>query len=980
MAGMEQLEIHSKSYLVRWVSVQPEWTISWSIQPHKKSINFGIFKHPGSGVAPTPKLQSSTFESHNSPVLQPVDVPQDSSTSLNTSSSTIEKLKGLGWKLVTWYGACEAAQVSSGKYDVPKEEGGLYALIFDNTFAKSFSKTATFILHTYPTDSPPLPNHQVHDIAGANSSTSSLRSNQKPILDISQSKSSESIAGAGSTPPETHAPSRRQEKTGSNAGLSFYTGVLKKKRRKRNQGWARRFFSLDFTSATLCYYHDQNTLALRGTAPLSVAVIGSNSKTREFSIDSGAEIWHLRASNQKEFEAWKGAFEKAAQAHMSNSVPNGLQRQREMKPQMTAEEEQDWARVEALVGRVAGSRNALRRLAQETDPKYASLGASTAGLGLASSMDFQRMQDTSSVEGSPTEKATTDDSPNNHERFSSWKRKASNGRPMSKFSMKRSVSAQPSIPSRKGSLASESIPLETTKTARLPDFPEESLHEHCMSILRDLDSVVAEFSTLLAETRQRRMPEPTLRSSRLSIESQEFFDAEGGEGSQIVAIHIESGDEDEEASRESGTLEEDSRSDSDVDDTEYRLGDIHEHSAVLYPPKVKNLFPLPLQAIKRRSEIPGPVVAPPSLWKMVSVGLDLTVSSFPAAANEPISLLQRISEQLEYSHLLDEASNPSLSSAERLLRVAAFAISSLSVIRVKTRAHRKPFNPMLGETFELVREDRGFRFIAEKVCHHPVILACQAESDKWSFAQTPMPEQKFWGRSAELITDGLARLSIHSTEDRFSYATATCSLNAVGEKYAEPKGQVVVINETTGERAVISFRPRGMFSGRSEEVTVKVFDSSGSEMPLGLVGKWTESLKITKQGAPQSRPIWIVGDLVPNPEKCYGFTTFTASLNEITAHEQGKLPPTDSRLRPDQRAVETGDMDTAETLKGRLEDRQRERRSVLQDSGEEYKPAWFYKVDGPGNEKVFKLKNGREGYWETRSRGEWNGVTDIFET
>jgi hypothetical protein len=59
MAGIEQLEIHSKvrhhrplwpscraanvslaaqSYIVRWVKVDEGHTISWSIQPHKKSM------------------------------------------------------------------------------------------------------------------------------------------------------------------------------------------------------------------------------------------------------------------------------------------------------------------------------------------------------------------------------------------------------------------------------------------------------------------------------------------------------------------------------------------------------------------------------------------------------------------------------------------------------------------------------------------------------------------------------------------------------------------------------------------------------------------------------------------------------------------------------------------------------------------------------------------------------------------------------
>ena len=45
--------------------------------------------------------------------------------------------------------------------------------------------------------------------------------------------------------------------------------------------------------------------------------------------------------------------------------------------------------------------------------------------------------------------------------------------------------------------------------------------------------------------------------------------------------------------------------------------------------------------------------------------------------------------------------------------VAAFAISSYA--SRSTRCAHKPFNPLLGETYECVREDRGWKFISEQV-------------------------------------------------------------------------------------------------------------------------------------------------------------------------------------------------------------------------------------------------------------------------
>ena len=55
----------------------------------------------------------------------------------------------------------------------------------------------------------------------------------------------------------------------------------------------------------------------------------------------------------------------------------------------------------------------------------------------------------------------------------------------------------------------------------------------------------------------------------------------------------------------------------------------------------------------------------------------------------------------------------------------------------------------------------------------------------------------------------------------------------------------------------------------------------------------------------------------------------------------GKLPPTDSRLRPDQRALEEGDLRMAADEKMRLEDKQRKAKKQRDEKGIEYKPKYF---------------------------------------
>ncbi|KAI4182787.1 MAG: hypothetical protein L6R41_005769 [Letrouitia leprolyta] len=961
---MEQLEIHNKA--------------------HKKSIRFGIFKHPGGGIAPTPKLPSSTFEGPPTPGLHPADAAQDPIQQPNGSSAAVEKLKSIGLQPISWHGACEANRVTAGQYDVPQDEAGMYGLVFDNTYSKQFSKTVTFVLLIYPTNCPPPTSHQIQGRPALNGQYRRVSRTHK--IKLGPRDSSDSVSQCE---PLSSEPSQDQVQRNSLDGKSStpFTGVLQKRRRKKHQGFARRFFVLDFSSSTLTYYHDRNTAALRGAIPLSLAAIGANVKTRDISIDSGAEIWHLRALNAKDFEAWKDALE-LARVPRSPTSPGGLTRGQPpcrnfSSVQPNAEEEREWAKVESLVSRIQESRETVRSMAKDTDPRYLPLAVPKP--------PFERNSTASSNSESPSEQSLGQILPGDGDRRPFWKRKSSSEKSGSSF-FRRSVSAQATTTPFSRSMPStpnESI-IPGSTGGTLASHAEENLHDHCMTLLHDLDTVVSEFAILLEGSKQRRAyvrPTPVTATSRYSIDtlgdSQEFYDAETGESSQLLAIQHES-DEDEGRIDHGQASDDDSASEIDGSPGDDLLHAPQAAAISAYPPKPHSLVPLPAQWVKRRTAVPPPSVMPPSLIGFLrkNVGKDFSTISMPVSANEPLSLLQRASEQLEYSQLLDSATDTSQSSNQRLLYVTAFAISTLSYARVKERAVRKPFNPMLGETFELVREDRGFRFVAEKVCHRPVRMACQAESESWTFAQAPMPTQKFWGKSAELITEGRVRVVSHSTGDRFTWTPATCFLRNIiaGEKYVEPVGTMTITNEANGEHAIVTFKSKGMFSGRSEDVVVQTFDSYGDDLPLGLVGKWTSQLAVTENGTPKAEqsPIWKVEELPSDVVKRYGFTTFATQLNEITTLEKGKCAPSDSRLRPDQRLLEENNFDDAEGLKGRLEEAQRKRRKEEKDG--EWAPKWFRKVDGlDSGEEVWRWKEGPEGYWERRSRGAWAGLERVFD-
>ncbi|KAJ6115089.1 hypothetical protein N7486_000867 [Penicillium sp. IBT 16267x] len=945
MAAMEELQIHSKSYFVRWINVSAGHTISWSIQPHKKSVNFGIFKHPGQSPLAS-HLPASDTQSTDSNENLPATAANPGSR--NQQSTVIEKLTAIGLKPIKWIGKCEADRISKGTYDVSASESGNYALVFDNTFSKQVSKTVTLVLLTYPTGLQP------------HGSMASIGQSQ-------QEASTESLPHTAGRRRGNSRATLQAQRSDLSAPSNIQSGILQKRRRKRHQGWARRYFSLDFISSTLSYYHDPNSSALRGAIPLSLAAVATNEKSREISIDSGTEIWHLRASNDHEFATWKQALERASLKDASQdngSLAIGPPELRlTMPPGASLDEEREWTRVEGLLSKVSGTRDAVRRLAKDTDPKY-----------LATS-PLPSPREPRSRDRSPSPHPSGTDSQGDARRLF-WKRKTSVN--------STSSGKQP------GANASQlAVPAGSGKPASIASHADgmDDMHDNLMAVLRDLDNVVSEFSILISESKQRRNPPRVSIVPRRSMESdisQEFFDAmDGGALSPLLTIQ-DSDDEDPSEDRPAPAaedVEDDAPSDSE-DEPESAPHDATGTSS-LFPSRAKSLAPLPLDAVRRRQNIAAPTVMPPSLIGFLrkNVGKDLSQISMPVSANEPMSLLQRAAEILEYSSLLDKASQSS-DAVERLMYVTAFAISSISSNRVRERSIRKPFNPMLGETYELVREDKGFRFIAEKVSHRPVQLAYQADSHEWSLAQSPMPSQKFWGKSAEITTEGRVRITLHATGEHFSWAPSTSFLRNIiaGEKYVEPVGELTVSNESTGHRSISTFKAGGMFSGRSEEVSTRTVDSYNKPASLGLVGTWPSSVTLTRDGSPSGNPIWTAGPLVPNAPKHYGLTSFAATLNEITSIEDSRLPPTDSRLRPDQRALEEGDLDRAEEVKVQLEEAQRARRREMEAAGESWTPRWFTPVnEDTDGEVVWRLKNGKDGYWDERARGSWSNVIPVFE-
>ncbi|ESW29332.1 hypothetical protein PHAVU_002G061800 [Phaseolus vulgaris] len=383
--------------------------------------------------------------------------------------------------------------------------------------------------------------------------------------------------------------------------------------------------------------------------------------------------------------------------------------------------------------------------------------------------------------------------------------------------------------------------------------------------------------------------------------------------------------------------------------------------------------------IARRKKLPDPIEKEKgvSLWSMIkdNVGKDLTRVCLPVYFNEPISSLQKCCEDLEYSYLLDQAHEygKSGNGLLRALYVAAFAVSGYASSEGR---NCKPFNPLLGETFEADYPEKGIRFFSEKVSHHPTLIACHCEGRGWKFWADSNIHSKFWGRSIQLDPVGVLTLEFNDGEIfQWSKVTTTIYNLILGKIYCDHHGSM----DIRGNRKYscrLKFKEQTILDRNPRQVHGFVEDVTGEKVAT-LFGKWDDSMyymsgnvnvKPKDFSSPNASLLWKRSMSSPNLTR-YNLTPFAITLNELTPGLKENLPPTDSRLRPDQRHLENGEYDKANLEKQRLEKRQRMSRKI-QENG--WKPRWFRR---DGESGTFRYIGG---YWEARELGSWDGCPDIF--
>ncbi|EGC30730.1 hypothetical protein DICPUDRAFT_157492 [Dictyostelium purpureum] len=358
-----------------------------------------------------------------------------------------------------------------------------------------------------------------------------------------------------------------------------------------------------------------------------------------------------------------------------------------------------------------------------------------------------------------------------------------------------------------------------------------------------------------------------------------------------------------------------------------------------------------------------------SLWKKVSglVGKDpMSLVSLPVYFFEPLTVLECQIEPLRFVELIEKASECT-DSIDRLMYITAFNVAVFSSY-VRTA---KPFNPLLGETYEYIDKQGRYKSFCEQVSHHPPIGIAQTTSQLFDLQQESWITTKFWGNSLDVFSRGQNHLYLNKTGEHYTWKvpSSICHNIIFGKMWIEHYGELTVENHNTGEKAIINFQKSGWFEGTQKKISGGIFDAQGNTV-VNVTGKWdkyVKAKKVSEQQRKGSSEITLWEAIVEPPEKInkWKHGSWIQSLNERTKEYEEVLPKSDSRLRMDRIYLEKEENKLANKEKNRIEEKERAKRREREVRGETWQPVYFKKRDDSKYGYRWDF-NGK--YWDERDK------------
>ena len=302
------------------------------------------------------------------------------------------------------------------------------------------------------------------------------------------------------------------------------------------------------------------------------------------------------------------------------------------------------------------------------------------------------------------------------------------------------------------------------------------------------------------------------------------------------------------------------------------------------------------------------------LGKNLFAAHDLTKIAFPVVLFESDSYLQRVASQIRYHPLYLTKAAEATTPVERFKWVVVYVVAGLHLLETQ---FRKPFNPILGETYHCTYPD-GSELFMEQSSHHPPISCweCHGLDDSYVYAGWSEFSAKFHGNNITAEVVGPQNIYFKDgTYITFSIPSVLVSGIAWGSRVMNYTGTFTVTDPKNNLSVKLTLNPKegGMFSRKkcppnTIRGDIMQADAKGKETRVSSVdGSWLGELSFD--------------------EEVYWRLEEQRKLSCAPTPGPGELL-SDSRYRLDTYYLGQGDNDKAEEWKSKMEEDQRRDRKL----------------------------------------------------
>uniref|UniRef100_A0A4W6E4W8 Oxysterol-binding protein n=1 Tax=Lates calcarifer TaxID=8187 RepID=A0A4W6E4W8_LATCA len=357
------------------------------------------------------------------------------------------------------------------------------------------------------------------------------------------------------------------------------------------------------------------------------------------------------------------------------------------------------------------------------------------------------------------------------------------------------------------------------------------------------------------------------------------------------------------------------------------------------------------------------------LLSQLKLGMDLTRVVLPTFILEKRSLLEMYANFMAHPDMFLSIT-AGATAEDRIVRFVEYYLTAFHEGR-KGAVAKKPYNPVLGETFHcswevprdkvkpLVRSNQGstrepnrgpnnaqqgddspggcyrVRFVAEQVSHHPPVSGfyCECRERRMCVNAHVWTKSKFMGMSigVSMVGEGVLCLLEHDEEYVFTLPCAYAR-SILTVPWVELGGKVSINCVKSGYSATVTFHTKPFYGGKVHRVTAEVKHNPTNTIVCKAQGEWNGTLE------------------------------FTYSSGETKVFDTAKLPVTRKKLRPVDKqgrtesrrlwqhvtkSLKEGNIDGATEHKHQLEERQRTEEKQRAADNTPWTPKYFTK-EGDG--------------------------------